>query len=831
MNILKAMITRRRFLQVTGATGAAGAVSLGSSKFGGGYLTLSEAHAAADTGGTVVNKNICGQCPARCGIDVYTTNGKVHAIYGSNGHPIANGKGCPKMHLGTYILYDPDRFKGPMKRTNPNKGKDQDPKFAPISWDEAYKIVADRLNALRDKGESHRFALFYGRGWGASCAGLQGDFGKLYGSPNVAIGHASICATGSQAAKSCLDGVGGYNSYDYRNSNYLLMFGCNFLESFRPYNNNLQVWGYIRGEKTPKTRVTSVDIHMNAHLAASDRALIIKPGTDGALALAIAHVIMTEGLWERSFVGDFKDGVNQFKEGATVDAAAFTEKWTHGLIQWWNTELKDRTPKWAESVTTIPADLIVKTAREFGTTRPAMAVMERGAHTHSNGVYNAMAIHSLNALVGAVYAKGGLGSQMGPSYGKGSPVSAGDYMDDYSKSDERKKPRIDLAGHEDGYKMAGTMIQEAGQNHNAKKPYSLDTAMFYLTNPVMSCPDTKSWEEALKTMYVIDTSPFLGETAWMADLVIPDHTYLERYQDAPSYPFQGWPLAQLRTPAVKPVHDTRYYGDSLIEIGKRMKGPMGEYYKALGSTETVLKGIASGFEADPGDNGVNGWEAWKKEGVWFKKPYIYQQIRGEFFEWDREKKSYSKPMSADDVKAKLLKTETGKFEFISGKLTGNKDWILSKVAGRNPEKVMMPHWEEPKYTGGGDLHFVTPKTSMHAEGRGSNLPHAIALNQPANGGNKQNFCEIHPSVAKAKGIKDGDRIKIKSTLGEIIALARVTELTRPDTIVLPFGQGRWAMGRWAKGRGSHTDSIIAQQSDRISGMANFYSAKVTVEKA
>ena len=218
MNILKSKVSRRRFLQATGTAGAAGAVGLGASQLDG-FSTLSKAHAQAGGGATVVNKSICGQCPARCGIDVYTTNGKVHAIYGSNDHPIANGKLCPKGHLGTYILYDPDRFKGPMKRTNPQKGRDEDPKFVPISWDEALNTVAGRLNALRDKGESHRFALFYGRGWGASCAGLQGTFGKLYGSPNVAIGHASICATGSQHAKGATDGNNSYNSYDYRNAN------------------------------------------------------------------------------------------------------------------------------------------------------------------------------------------------------------------------------------------------------------------------------------------------------------------------------------------------------------------------------------------------------------------------------------------------------------------------------------------------------------------------------------------------------------------------------------------------------------------------------------
>ena len=827
-------LSRRRFLQ---ASGAAGALGIGLNKFPG-FVTLTEAKAApppAGAGATVITKSICHQCPARCGIDVYTTDGRVHAIYGSSEHPISNGKLCPKGPLGAYILYDPDRFKGPMKRTNPKKGREEDPKFVPISWDEALDTVAGRLNNLRAKGESHRFALLFGRGWGASCAGQLGPFGELYGSPNVPIGHSSICSDGSVVAKQCLDGNASYSAYDYRNANYLLIVGAGFLEAFRPYNNNMQVWGYLRGEKVPKTKITAVDVHLNTTLAASDRALLIKPGTDGALALAVAHVILTEGLWDRAFVGDFRDGVNRFKTGQTVDPAGFDEKWVRGLIEWWNIELKNRTPKWAAEVTTLAERDIVETAREFGGTRPAIALFERGAHTHSNGIYNGMAIHTLNALVGSLFAKGGLMYQMGPPYGP-MPVKADDYKDEYAKNGPWKKfPRVDLKGHEDGYLLAKNMLQEVARNHLAGKPYKLDTVMFYLTNPVFSAPNAPQWEEMLKEVFVIDTSPFPGETAWMADLVLPDHTYLERLQDAPTYPFQGFPMTQLRVPAVKPLYDTKYFGDTLIEIGKRMKGPMGQYYKALNNSENVVRHLAKGFEKELGDNGVNGFESWKAKGVWYKKPYHWRQIGGEFYEWDG--RGYNRRMTPAEVKDKLLKTESGKFEIRSGKLEHEAAWI-ARMTGRDPKRLMFPQWEEPKYTGGGDLHFVTPKTAMHAEGRGANLPTAIALFQPTVGGHgaKGALAEIHPSAAKARGIRDGDRIRIKSALGGIEAYARVTELTRPDTVVLPFEYGHWAHGRWATAQargkgGAHVDTVVVNQSDRVTGMANYYTAKVTVEKA
>ncbi|MDR7152859.1 anaerobic selenocysteine-containing dehydrogenase [Hydrogenophaga palleronii] len=821
--IFQPAVSRRRFLQATAATGAAATV------VGGTTLRETRAQApAAAAAETKITKNICHQCPARCGIDVYTTNGKVHAIYGNTDHPIANGKLCPKGPLGTYILYDPDRFKSPMKRTNPNKGRNEDPKFVPISWDEALQTVADRLNMLRDKNESHRFALLYGRGWGASCAGLQGTFGKLYGSPNVAIGHSSMCSDGSIKSKQATDGNGSYNAHDYRNTNYLLLMGCGFLEAFRPYNYVMQMWGHMRS-KSPKTRVTAVDVHMNTTLAASDRALMIKPGTDGAFALAVAHVILTKGLWERSFVGDFKDGENRFKAGETVDPELFQEKWTRGLVEWWNIELKDRTPEWAEGITTILARDIIATATEFGSTRPAMAIFERGVHAHSNGILNGMAVHSLNALVGSLFAEGGMMYQMGPSYGA-MPVDEADFMDDYAKDGPWKsQPRIDLKGHEDGYLMANNMMQEVGPNSLAGKPYKLDTIMFYLNNAVWTAPNGQQWEEALKELFVIDTSPFPGETAMMADIILPDHTFLERLQDAPTYPFEGWPLAQLRVPAIKPLYDTKYYGDTLIEIGKRMKGSMGAYYKELKDSENVIRHLAKGFEADPGDNGVKDFESWKEKGVWYKKRYLWQQRNGDFFEWDG--KAYAKPMSADEVKAKLLKTPSGKFEFRSGWLEAKADWIASKT-GRDRAKLMFPHWEEPQNPGGGDMFMVTPKVAMHAEGRGSNLPHAISLLQPVMGGRDQAYIEIHPETAKQRGIADGDRVRVKTSVGSIEGVCRLFEGVRPDTLVYPMEHGHWAQGRWAKGRGpGHSGDITVNQSDRITGQCNYYSTKVTIEKA
>lgn len=122
--------TDRRGFLATGA--AAGATVLGAGLVAGDPAPAERAAAASPTR---ITKSVCHQCPARCGIDVYVTDGRVHAIYGTLDHPISNGKLCPKGHFGPYILYDPDRFPGPMRRTNPKKGRHEDPRFERISWD------------------------------------------------------------------------------------------------------------------------------------------------------------------------------------------------------------------------------------------------------------------------------------------------------------------------------------------------------------------------------------------------------------------------------------------------------------------------------------------------------------------------------------------------------------------------------------------------------------------------------------------------------------------------------------------------------------------------
>jgi len=544
----------------------------------------------------------------------------------------------------------------------------------------------------------------------------------------------------------------------------------------------------------------------------------------------MAHVILTEGLWDRAFCGDFTEPGLRFESGTAVDPAKFTEKWTHGLVEWWNLELKDRTPYWAEQISTVPARDIIAVAREFATTKPGVALFERGATAHTNGVYNGMAIHALNALTGNMFAEGGLrGYQMKTAWAP-LPVKADEFMDDYAKSPDRKKPRLDGAKTKK-WPLVKNMMQEIGVNMLAGDPYTMDTIMFYMTGPVFSGPDCKRWEEALQKVFVIDTSPYPGETNKFADLILPDHTYLERLQIADTYPHEGFPISMIRVPAVKPLYDTKAFGDIVIEIGKRIAGPTGAYYEKIGNTENIVRWMCEGFKDQPGDNGVIDYESFKAKGVWYRRPYAYLQKDGVFYEWANQ--SYSKVMTPEEVKAKVMPTPTGKFEIKATELEHHADYVHERF-GIAAEKAPFPQWIEPRHGGDGDLHFISPKLATQAEGRGANLPHVTALAQPTMGAKHDVFLEIHPTAAAARGIADGDRVRIKNKIGAIEVRAKYSGTTRPDTVVLPLIHGHWAQGRWAQApdrlpTGS-TNEITENLSEPLSGLACYHSGLVSVER-
>ncbi|NIN99557.1 MAG: molybdopterin-dependent oxidoreductase, partial [Anaerolineae bacterium] len=227
--------------------------------------------------------------------------------------------------------------------------------------------------------------------------GLIARFCQAYGTPNH-ITHNSICAAATEMAHWLTQGQRTFFGYDLESTNYLLSFGVSMLEAWRPTVRNVKAYGHMRrGELRSRLRMVQVDTRFSITAAKADEWVPIRPGTDGALALGIAYVIINEELYDKNFVARHTFGFEDWTDEEGVQHVGFKT-----LV------LRDYVPSQVEAITGVPVETITRIAREFATTRPAVAIGDRGISMWSNGIFNQMAVHALNALVGSIDSPGGV---------------------------------------------------------------------------------------------------------------------------------------------------------------------------------------------------------------------------------------------------------------------------------------------------------------------------------------------------------------------------------------------------------------------------------------
>ena len=396
-------IKRRDFLKLTAVAGATAALSSCTSQ-----ESTMNALAATRVSGKMGElpgewkPTTCQGCTTWCPAEVFVQDGRAVKVKGNRYSKQNEGKICPRGHLSLQQVYDPDRLKVPMKRTNPKKGRGVDPMFVPISWDEALDTIADKMMELRKAEEPEKLCLMRGR-YTYMRDIIYYGIPKIFGSPNN-ISHSSTCAEAEKFGSYYTEGYWAYRDYDISNSKYILIWGCD------PVASNRMVPAAIKrlGDALDRATVAAVDPRLTTSAAKGQEWLPLKPGTDGALALGIAHVMLSEGLWYRDFVGDFKDGTNRFKPGQTVNEDDFAEKETHGIVKWWNLAVKDMPAAKAAEICGVDADQIVRVARGMAEAAPHVAVwMGPGAAMQARGAYSAMAVHALGGLVGSIDNEGG----------------------------------------------------------------------------------------------------------------------------------------------------------------------------------------------------------------------------------------------------------------------------------------------------------------------------------------------------------------------------------------------------------------------------------------
>ncbi len=843
-------LTRRRFLE--GSLLGAATIAV-SSRFSLNPITMAMAEEGMTfqpgTGKWI--STTCNGCTSFCAKKAYVQDERVIAIQG-NEHSKVHGKAsCPRQWLALQELYDPDRVKTPLIRTNPEKGRGINPEFKPISWDEAISKIADKYMALREKGETHKYVALRGR-YSFLSDVLIKNFTKVLGSPN-AITHSSLCAEADKFSSYYTEGDWGYRQYDISATRYILSFGADPLSANRQVSYYSSEWGNM----LDNAQVAIVDPRFSATAGKADEWLPVKPGQDGALALAIAHQVLISGGWHKPFVGDFVDAKNRFVAEQSIDEASFAEKHTYGLIKWWNMELRHRTPEWAESICGISADQIRRVAAKLIKAAPAVQIWRaRGSQMQLRGAYTGMACHALNGLLGAVDSEGGV-----LAYNKRPLTSMPSYKPyvDEQVAKNLKKERIDRVGRlelpalKKGKSGGGVVTNKVADSILSADPYAPEFVLGYFNNFSFSAPDGERWEEALKKVpFVTHITTNPSEFTWYADLVLP----------APHFMFERWGVqatggnryaqVSITQPMIKPLGD--YVGDEtgvpwLIakELDRRgISSPLNYLREAYRDPETgkeptnadelglYATKISTRKMWDPkkyyGGDRFNGWQEFLEAGVWNSDSYKFQG------RWSH------------------MKTKTGKFEFYSETLhkaldkhahkhDTDIDTVLEACNySARGEYGWIPHYEAPHRFGDEKtfpMLFVDHKSRLNREGRSANTPWYQANKDIDPGERKyEDVAKINPVDAKAMGINDGDRIRIVSETGTINTTAALWEGVRPGTVAKAYGQGHWAYGRTASAEfgktplGGNNNELLPAAHEALSGSAAFYGQiGVRVEKA
>ena len=854
-------ITRRSFLKAS-ALGLGTAALAGSTPF---TAVADESHKKNQTGSW--KSSSCQGCTCFCPVKVYVEDKRAIRVNGNPNCTATHGKACPKATMALQQLYDPDRIKTPMKRTNSKKGRGIDPGFVPITWDEALDTIATKWLELHDNKESEKFMFIKGRSSQVGDAMFH-YMTSLMGSPNY-FGHDTICAEAEKAGSYAVNGMWSYRDYDLAHCKYFLMWSTDPLGSNRQQPAAAARWGKIMDD----AHIIVIDPRYSATAAKADTWLPIIPGTDGALACAIAHVILTTGKWNRDFVGDFKDGewnyvesgfynkkVNLFVAGEEVDEERFEYQKGYGLVKWWNLVLKDTTPEWAADICGIEADTIKKVAKDFSKYgSSACSWMSPGTSNQPFGIYGAMAAEALNGLVGSFEAEGG--SQHSASVSLGPWPDHRNYRDSLAKKFEKEpkcdhRNRIDFMAWKEGKISNQVITNNLAEVILNEDPYEIKMLMSRYCNYAFSNTGVQRWEEALaKVPFYVCITMHPSESAQFADIVLPaKHQMLENwgfvtnYQDMSTY-------VSIEQPVITPLWDTKTdeteLGWALAEVlaDKGFDKVLKYYSKAFVDPETgnqptdeaSFAEIVTKVRTAPCWDGSNekagqgkslgSWRSFCSKGVFNSKTASYKKDWGKFG------------------------TRTGRYEFFSETLKHGLEeqaWTYKVEVNDLMEKwgysardglAYVPHFEPPLRLGDSKEYpfiFEEHRARLNREGRSANTTLYQEMKDTDPGDEAwDDVIKINPVDMASLGLKTGDTVRVTSVQGSIVVTAKGWEGTRPGVVIKAYGQGHWAFGHVAaadyenaKPRGGNNNEILPCVYDRITANTARHGgfARVKIEK-
>ncbi len=692
------MASRRDFIRISGL--GIGGLAISGSAFG---VYKSIAGVKLDPSTLKVDRTptYCEICFWKCAGWVYKKeDGKIWKVIGNDEDQHSNGRFCPRGTGGPGMYYDEDRLKTPLIRTE-ERGKQS---FREASWEEAFDYIADKMKKIKEEHGPECIALLtHGSG-----GKYLGDLLKAFGSTNIAAPSYAQCRGPREVAFETTfgEGVGSPERIDIRDTQCMVLIGSHLGENMH----NGQVQEMSDAIDKGATIIT-VDPRFSTAASKSKFWLPIKPATDLALLLSWIHVLIYEESYDKEYVEKYTYGFDQLKE-----------------------HVRTMTPEWAYGITTIKPDLIRKSAKAMADAAPSV-IINPGRHVtwYGDDTQRIRAVAILNALLGAWGRRGGFYSP--------EKVNIPSWPHPPFPTPKRSLRDAFPGLYNLAYETLASGICDA-TIPQIDRSCNFKGWIVNGTNLIKTIPDHKKVLEAIQNLdllVVVDTMP-MEITGW-ADVVLPECTYLERYDSIRDSPHRK-PAIALRMPATEPLYNSKPAYWMAKELSKKLGL---EDYFSWNSFEEMLD-----------------WQL-KQVGTSLEE---MQRIGVKTYERTYDN-LYFKP--GEDVE---FLTNTGKIELYSTAIAAE---------GFDPIPVYTPHEEPPE----GFYRLIYGRAPMHTFSRTSNNPNLTDIMV-------ENSVWINPKVAKIWGINNDQYIYLENQDGVISSFpikARITERIRWDSIYMVHGFG------------------------------------------
>ncbi|WP_269434614.1 molybdopterin-dependent oxidoreductase [Desulfosarcina alkanivorans] len=638
--------------------------------------------------------SVCGMCTVRCPIEVETENGEIQFVRGNPHMGGINGALCARGAAGKALINDNERLQRPMIRVG-DRGQGN---WKPVSWDDALDHAAGRLESTIDT-HGGRSVLFSDRG--GPFRDLHQAFVRGLGSPNWS-NHDSSCARNVQHAALSLFGFGRKAlCYDLKNARHVVLQTRNIFEAI-----NVKEVNDLMAAMEKGCKLTVVDIRANVSATKAHRFLMIRPGSDYALNLAVIHTLLNRNLYD----------------------AAYASKWIKDLDVL-DRFVKPYTPEWAETETGIPAVEIVRFARDLAKDAPAVIWHPGWMNARYNdSFYMSRTIYIINALLGAIGARGGL-----PMANKPGDVDRKGLKKLTDLVPTPKEKRADGTGWQLGHLDSGPGLLHLGFDAiETETPYPVKAYIAYRHDPLMGYPDPDRLRQKWAGLdFLMSVSFTWSDTAWFSDLVLPLSPYLERESILACKNGLN-PYLFTRRRAVAPRYDTRSDWEIICGLSKRL----GIDALAFDSIEEIWNYQLDGTGVSVADFDARGFIPLGKGPLYRPEP--------------------------------AFKTPSGKVEIISERWESRGIPSLKPYAGTHPPE--------------GQFRLTFGRCGVHTQGHTVN--NSLLFEQVS-----ENTLWIHAGAGAAMGLSDGDMVEVSGNGSGGRMQAKLTDLIHPEAVFMLHGFG------------------------------------------